>query len=707
LELVDNYLNSQQLTSLVGDNINSYQMKLKITWIFYVFCFLQIHAQEKKPITHEDMWLMKRVGAPALSPDGKRIIFSVTEPSYDEKEQVNDIWIANSDGTAEPRKLTAGKAGENAYTWSPDGKHIAFVAKRDGDEESQIYTMNVAEGGEAQRLTKLSTGASSPKWSPDGKMILFNSNVYPQCYVDSCNKKLIEEKKKIKYKARVYTSFPIRNWDKWIDEKQTHAFVQALHKDSLAKDIFTDVPLSKQEGFKYSTAIWSPDGKDILFVASADENSAAFQEPSHHLFKVSVKGGDAIQLTSGKKDFANPVYSIDGNYLYCLQGENNNNKIYNENKLMRFDWPGMKNELLISKQLDRPIQNIIATTDKLYVVAENQGRDLVYSLSLDGSELRLVNLGQEGCYTNLTTSKNGSLILVSSFESVMMPPEIVRINPDGSHTFLTSFNEDKLSKLELQKGETVWFFSGKGKKIRSLLIRPPGFDPQKKYPLFVVMHGGPAGSWKENWSYRWNYQLLAKPGYVLLLTDYTGSTGYGEKFSQDIQYDPFAGPATEINEAAADVIKRFKFIDGSKQAAGGASYGGHLANWMQATTTHYKCLISHAGLVNSISQWGTSDVIFGRELMNGGTPWLQNKTWKEQNPFNYASNFKTPMLVTVGELDYRVPVNNSIENWNILQRQKVPSKLIVFPEENHWILNAENSRFFYQEVHAWLERYLK
>lgn len=682
-------------------------MKIIIIFILSLISFLFATAQGIKPITHEDMWLMKRVGPPVISPDGKRVIFSVTEPSYDDKEQVSDLWIVSTTPGSESRKLTTGKAGENSYSWSPDGKFIAFIAKRDGDEESQVYSMNVVEGGEAQRLTRLSTGASSPKWSPDGKMILFNSNVFPKAYADSTNKKMMEERKKLKYKARVYTSFPIRNWDKWLDDKQTHAFVQAVHPDSLARNIFANVSISKEEGFNYSSAVWTMDGREILFVAGKDANTAVYQEPSHHLYKVSLSGGDAVQLSEGKKDFSNPVFSKDGKYLFCLQGLNNNNKIYNENKLTRFDWPGMKNELPISNQLDRPIQNVIVDEIKLYVVAENQGRDLIYSLSLGGAELRLINQSADGSFTNLNASSQQPLVFVSNYESTIMPPEIVRINSDGSHAFLSTFNSDSLSKLDLQKAETIWFTSSRGKKIRSLMVKPPGFDAQKKYPLFVVMHGGPASSWKENWSYRWNYQLLAKPGYVLLLTDYTGSTGYGEKFSQEIQYDPFKGPAQEINEAAIDAIKRFSFIDATRQAAGGASYGGHLANWMQATTSHYKCLIAHAGLVNSISQWGTSDVIFGREMMNGGTPWSQSKTWKEQNPYNLAANFKTPMLVTVGELDYRVPVNNSIENWNILQRQKVPSKLIVFPEENHWILKAENSRFFYQEVHAWLEKYLK
>jgi dipeptidyl aminopeptidase/acylaminoacyl peptidase len=338
---------------------------------------------------------------------------------------------------------------------------------------------------------------------------------------------------------------------------------------------------------------------------------------------------------------------------------------------------------------------------------EDQGRDKIFSLSVNGGELKLMSTAQLGCLTNLSASTTETTVFVSNYENASMPAEVYSLLADGSSKALTTFNESKLSQLDLQPVETIWSTTSRGKKIRSLIVKPAGFDPAKKYPLFVVMHGGPAGSWKENWGYRWNYHLLAKPGYVLVLTDYTGSTGYGEKFSQDIQYDPFKGPAQEINEAAADAIKRFSFIDASKQAAGGASYGGHLANWMQATTTHYKCLISHAGLVNSVSQWGTSDGIYGREVMNGGAPWTPAKTWKEQNPFNYATKFKTPMLVTVGELDYRVPVNNSIENWHILQRLKVPSKLIVFPDENHWILKAENGRFFYKELHAWLAQYLK
>lgn len=682
-------------------------MKRLIILLIPLLIFSSVTAQNKKPITHEDMWGMKRVGVPAVSPDGKWVIFSVMEPSYDEKEQITDIWIAAVDGSSKPRKLTAAKAGESAYTWSPDGEYIAFVARRDGDEESQIYLLNFKEGGEGQRLTNLSTGASAPRWSPDGSMILFNSNVYPKCYTDSANKKMAEEKKKIKYKARVYTSFPVRNFDRWIDEKQTHAYVQLLEPDSKAVNIFSKVSMSQQEGFRYYSASWSADGKEIIFAASTDANTAAYQYTNSILFKVSVNGGEATRLTNDKNDYANPRISKDGKYLFAYTEPNNDYKVYALNRLVRFDWPTMQNRVVISSALDRPINSYVEQNGTLYLSVEDQGRDKIFTLSINGGDVKLFHKETGGCFTNISSSEGSAPVLVSNYESANMPPEIFRLNNDGSTTPLTTFNEKKLASLDLQPVETIWTTSSRGKKIRSMIVKPAGFDPVKKYPLFVLMHGGPAGSWKENWGYRWNYHLIAKPGYVLVLTDYTGSTGYGEKFGQDIQFDPFKGPGQEINEAAADAIKRFAFIDGSKQAAGGASYGGHLANWMQATTTHYKCIVNHAGLMNSVSQWATSDGIYGREVMNGGAPWTQAKTWKEQNPFTYASKFKTPMLVTVGELDYRVPLNNSLETWHILQRQKIPSKLIVFPDENHWILKAENSRFFYSELHAWLAQYLK
>jgi dipeptidyl aminopeptidase/acylaminoacyl peptidase len=241
-----------------------------------------------------------------------------------------------------------------------------------------------------------------------------------------------------------------------------------------------------------------------------------------------------------------------------------------------------------------------------------------------------------------------------------------------------------------------------------MIVTPAGFDPSKKYPLFVLIHGGAANMWRDQITLRWNYHLLAKPGYVMLLTDYTGSTGYGEEFARAIQGDVLRGPAEELMEAADEAIRRYPFIDGSRQVAGGASYGGHLANALEAWSgTRFKALLSHAGLANLETQWGTSDYVYGRELAMLGPVWEQSELWKTQNPVRYAAQFKTPMLLSVGEKDFRVPLNNTLEMWTYLQRLQVPSRLLVWPEENHWILNPENSRVFYREVDEWLRRWVE
>jgi dipeptidyl aminopeptidase/acylaminoacyl peptidase len=268
------------------------------------------------------------------------------------------------------------------------------------------------------------------------------------------------------------------------------------------------------------------------------------------------------------------------------------------------------------------------------------------------------------------------------------------------------FNTERAASIDWLPVEEFWFTSSRGKQIHNLLVKPPGFDPGKKYPLFVLIHGGPHSMWKDDFVIRWNYHLLAQPGYVVLLTNYSGSTGFGEAFARSIQGDPLEGPANEINEAADEAIKRFAFVDASRQAAGGASYGGHLTNWLAVTTDRYKALVSHAGLYDLRTQWTTSDVVYHRERNIGGPAWEGLPLWQEQSPFYRSAKLNTPILVTFGERDYRVPVNNGLEFWTVLQRQDVPSRLVVFPDENHWILKGENSRYFYGEVHGWLAKYL-
>jgi dipeptidyl aminopeptidase/acylaminoacyl peptidase len=674
-------------------------------------------AKGKTAITHETMWMMKRVGAPTPSPDGKWVVFSMTEPSYDEKDQVADLWIVASDGGSAPRRLTSTKGGESGAVWSPDSRILAFSARREGDEASQIYTINVAEGGEAVRVTSVSTGARSPAWRPDHKALLFTSGVFPGAADDEANKKIAAERKAQKYKARVYDSFPVRYWDRWLDDTQTHIFVQSLEPGAKAKDILAGTRLAAEPGFAGRAltsgedldAAWTPDGQAIIFAATTAKNTAAYASYNTHLYQIAATGGEPKQLTTGQYSYSRPAFSPDGKALYSIVTAENGN-VYNLDRLAMFAWPAPGNPTVLTASFDRSVGSFAFTPDSktIYLLAEEAGNEKLYTVAAKGGEVRLAMDMTAGVYTNLAIPRKAAqTVILANWESAINPAEVVRLDVNAkTQKRLTEFNVERAASIDWLPLRHFWFTSKAGKRIHNMIALPPDFDETKKYPLLVLIHGGPAGMWRDQFFLRWNYHLLAQPGYIVLLTDFTGSTGYGEKFAQDIKGDPFIGPVGEVNEAADEAIRQYKFIDAGRQAAAGASYGGHMVNWLQATTTRYKCLVSHAGLINLESQWGTSDTIYHREVNNEGPVWEQGRVWREQNPIRFAKNFRTPILLTVGENDFRVPLNQTLENWSVLQRLRVPSRLIVFPEENHWIQRGENSRFFYRELHAWLKKYL-
>ena len=691
---------------------------LVLTFALPLAIAFNANAQTKAPLTHETMWMLKRVGAPAPSPDGKWVVFSMVEPAYDEKDQVSDLWIVPSNGSAKPRRLTFSKGGESGVAWSPDSRQIVFSARREGDEVSQLYVLDVANGGEAVRITSLSTGARSAQWRPDGKALLFVSTVYPGAADDEANKKIAAERKAQKYRARVYDKFPIRNWDKWLDDMQTHLFVQDVQPGAKAKDLLAGTKLVSERGFSGRgtdsadelDAIWTPDGAAMIFVASTNRDAAAYANTNTSLFKISASGGEPVRLTTSGDSFTRPAFRPDGKALYAIFNTQTDKKVYNLDRLAKFSWPNAGQPVILTSGFDRAVSSFALTPDSrsIYLTAEEAGNEKLYTLAADGNEVRLAMDMTRGVYTNLRIpAKAASTILIANWESAINPPELFRLDLDSkTQQPLTSFNADQVAKIDWLPLRHFWFTSKAGKRIHSMIALPPNFDERKKYPLLVVIHGGPHSMWRDNWGLRWNYFMLSRPGYVVLLTNYSGSTGYGEAFAQSIQGDPFKGPGNEINEAADEAIRLYSFVDGSRQAAAGASYGGHLANWMQATTTRYKALISHAGLINLESQWGTSDTIYSREVNNGGPVWEQGPVWREQNPIRFAANFRTPIMLSVGENDFRVPLNQTLENWSVLQRLRIPSRLLVWPDENHWILKGENSRYWYQEVYAWLKKYL-
>lgn len=675
-------------------------------------------AWPKRPITHEDVWLMKRVGAPVVSPDGKWAVFSVREPSYDAQKEVTDLWIVPVDGSQQAKRLTFTKGPEGDVDWSPDSTRIAFSAKREGDEAPQIYIIPIT-GGEAVRLTALSTGAAGPKWRPDGKALLFESRVYPGANDDAANRRIAQERKNRKYNARMYERLPFRFWDRWLDDTQLHIFVQELTEGSQPRDLLAGTKFVQQPGFgkiemeDTLNPAWSPDGDSIVFDCSTDLDRSMDRFTTNHVFRIPSQGGEPEALTSGEDSYGGAVFRPDGKALYMKHDRayGSGMKLYTLTRLAVLAWPaaaGAKPRIL-TEGWDRSVDSFRFAPDNrtVYITAEEHGHDRLFVTPAEGGEVKSHHEVTVGGYSGLSIpSKAAATLLVASWFSTTNPPEVFRIDPArGSRTALTHFNDGRVAEIDWQPVREFWFTSKKGTRIHNMVVLPPAFDESKKYPLMVFMHGGPHNQWKDQFFLRWNFQYIASPGYVVLMTNYTGSSGFGEEFAAAINKDPLQRPAAEINQAADEAIRRFPFIDAKRQVAGGASYGGYLANWMEATTDRYLTLFNHAGLTNNESMWGTTDGSYYWERKNGSPVWEGGGFWQSQNPLRFAAQYKTPMLVTHGEGDYRVPVSQGFEIFKLLQRRGIPSKLILFPEENHWILKGENNRYFFRELFAWLEKY--
>jgi len=678
---------------------------------------LSVSLPAKRPITHADVWTMRRVSSPAVSPDGRWAVVSVTEPSYDKDQTTSDLWIVPVNSGA-PRRLTQTRAPESGAVFSPDSTQIAFTTRREGDDAPQVYVLSLA-GGDAARVTSVSTGASSPRWRPDGKAILFQSSVYPGAADEEANRREAAARKARKYNARVFTAFPFRQWDQWLDDTRVHPFVQELAPGAKARDLLAGTKLAAQPGFDGPRALsepdlsaeWTPDGAGVVFTALIDRHRAAVAPTHTHVYLAPASGGEPRALTSGPDSYHNVGFSPDGRWLYVGHELDEEKQLYSLNRLARLEWTreGAKPEILTSRW-DRSVGAVTFSPDgrTVYMTAEEHGVDRIFAMPAAGGVPQPVVSQAQGVYSAISAPRRAEKpVLVGLWGSMTHPDDLVVVNPeDRSHRLLTEFNREKIEEIDWAPPRHIWFTARNGKRIHSVMVLPPAFDESRKYPLIVFPHGGPHGMSKDNYFVRWNYHLLTSPGYVLLMTNYTGSTGFGEEFAAAIHSDVLRGPAAEIEEAADDAIRRFPFIDGSRQAAIGASYGGYLMNWFEGHTTRFKCLVNHAGLTDNASMWGSTDGAWYWERRNGGPVWEGAKPWRDQSPATYAANFRTPMLITHGERDYRVPVSQAFEIYKLLQRKEVPARLVIFPDENHWVLSGENARYHMKEVLDWLAKYL-
>ena len=683
-----------------------------------LMCGAPATAQTRKAVlTHESLWTMKRVGDPAVSPDGKWVVVSVLEPSYEADKQVSDLWLVPADGSAAPRRITHTKAAESGVAWSPDSRQIAFATKRESDEVEQIYVLDIAAGGEARRVTEVSTGAAAPKWRPDGKAILFESQVWPGALDDAANREAAAEHKARKYNVRIYEHYPVRYWNQWLDDRHPTVMVQPLEPGAPARDLLASTRLAQTPGFSGTegderpslSPVWSPDGSEILFIATTERWNAGFAHVGYHVYAAPAAGGEPRVVTAAAGRYEQPTFSADGRWLY-FRYEPQDAQIYHLPRLSRMAWPGGAASEL-TPGFDREVEDFAVEPDgkTVWMLVPEAGREGLYKVDAAGGHPTAVIQPATGGYESLRIAEHAvHPVMIARWGSSVSPLEVVRIDPPARrHANLTNFDVAEAAAIDWAPPEHFWFTSHGGRKIHNMIVLPPHFDPAKKYPLLVMIHGGAASTNPDQIGLRWNYHLLAEPGYVVLMTDYTGSTGEGEAFAQAIKGDPLKTPGEEIMQGVDEALARYPFIDGSRMCAAGASYGGHLTYWLEATTTRFKCLISHAGEVDLVTQWGTSDGDYEREVTNGGPPWEGNPIWHDQSPITYAAHWKTPILLSVGERDFRVPINNTLEAWAVLQREQVPSRLLVWPDAWHWITKAEDSRHFYDEVHAWLATYLQ
>ena len=664
----------------------------------------EIAAQEtaKHPIAFDDMIKMHRVAEPQISPDGKWVAYTVATPDMDANRNVTNIWMVSTTGGA-PQQLTQ-SGHDTSPVWSPDGKTIAFLSSRSGD--SQVYLLSL-EGGEAQRLTKLSTGADIAKWSPDGKTIALTSSVYPNCKDDDCNSKRDAEKEKNKVKAHVAEHLLYRHWTHWNEGKRAHLFVVPADGSAAPRDLTAganyDVPPDERGG--PNDINFSPDSKEICFTAVTGKMEAI--STNGDLFTVPVAGGEIKRITTQPGFDGEPVYSPDGKYI-AYHAQLTPEYEADRWRVMLYDRQTCKSENL-SEKFDRSADELAWSADskRIYFTAENETQEPIYDMAaLAGAQPRIVTDGNNSA---ISFSRDGKIV---AFErsSLTMPAEIFVTSTEGfSARQVTHHNDAILASLEMNPPETFWFDGAEGTKVQAMLIRPSKFDAAKKYPLLVLLHGGPQTMWSNAWSYRWNAEVFSSAGYVTLMINRRGSTGYGQKFTDEITNDWGGKAYVDVMDGLDFAIKKYSFIDGTKMAAAGGSYGGYMADWIATHNGRFKAIISHAGVYDKVSMYATEELWFEEHDMQG-TPWSNPESYHKWAPVTYAGElgkFKTPTLVICGERDYRVPYTQSLEFFSALQRQGVPSKLVVFPDEGHWVLKPQNSQFWYKTFLDWLTLYLK
>lgn len=660
-----------------------------------------IAIAQKRPFDFNAMMELKRISDPQISPDAKWVSFTVQTVDMAANRKPSQIWIVPLDGGT-PRQIThEGDANQRAR-WSPDSKRIAYISDRGGS--SQIWLMD-PDGGNAKQLTSFAAEADGVLFAPDGKNLVFTSAVFPECNADdACNTKRLAEEKNNKSRARVYTELLYRHWTAWQSPRRSHLMVVPAEGGAvrdLTPGSTRDVPPFSLGGAD-DYAI-SPDGSEVCFAMNADPVPAT--STNSDLYAVSMKGGQARKITGNPGADASPQYSPDGKYLawraqfragyesdrWRLQVlERSTGKVTN-----------------LTENLDRWVNSFHWAADStgLFFTTLDRGRQAISLVLVNGGAARTVASGDSEL-DDIALTPNGK-IMVYTQQTGASPTEIYRASSSGgAPVALTRLNEQALNQSQLTPLEEFWVDAPDGARIHGFELKPPGFQEGRKYPVLMLIHGGPQGNWGQSWSYRWNAQVFAAAGYLVVMPNQRGSTGYGQKFVDEINGD-WGGKAYDDIMAVADHAAALPYADSARMAAAGASYGGYMIDWMLGHTTRFKALVTHDGVYDLRNEFGATEELWFPLWEYGGTPWDKPDEYDKWSPSRYAKEFQTPTLVIHGELDFRVPYTQGLDLFTALQVQKVPSKLLLFPDEGHWVLKPNNSLVWYKTVIDWLDSWTK
>jgi dipeptidyl aminopeptidase/acylaminoacyl peptidase len=709
--------------------------------------FAQSPAQSQKhPFTFEDMMKLKRVGAPVPSPDGKWVVFDCEDVDLAANSKTSHLWIVPASG-GESRRLNPTPNHEQRPRFSPDGKRLIWTSK--ATDPTQIWMCDFDPNGgslvgKPHQVTNISTGADGAIWSPDGKNIVFVSAVYPDCKDDACNKQRDEELKKSKVKAKIFTRLFYRHWNAFTEFKRSHLFVVSVDANPIGgrssatpgsspvrlgpgsqelappnqepRDLTPgdhDVPpfsLGGQDMYAIS-----PDGQEVAYTSNIDEVEAT--STNNEIFTVPISG----PATAGKKISTSPgadttpLYSPDGKYLAWRSQARAGFEADKWRLLVQDRQSGKMHDA--TTKFDRSVGSFtwhrpteydsgarVQHLTGILFTAEDHGESPLYNCfaeSTDAVPTQIARLHADDLI------RSGPDNLYFTRQSISAPNEIwLLVLTEPQPKQITHMNDALLSQIDMQPLESFTFKGANNDDVQGFLVKPPGFDPNKKYPLKFLIHGGPQGAWGNEWTYRWNAELFAATGnYVVVMINFHGSTGYGQKFTDSISGDWGGKPYVDLMKGLDYVEKTYPFIDKNREAALGASYGGYMANWLLGHTNRFKCIVSHDGMFNAESAYGTTEELWFANWEFGGPPWKKRDVYRKWSPHEYAANFKTPTLVVHGQNDYRLDVSQGFDLFTTLQVLKVPSKMLYFPDEGHWVLKPQNSQLWYKTVNDWVDQW--